>query len=106
MMDGQVAAIRRALDEAGFTDLAIPAYSAKSASSFYDPFRDAAQSPPQFGDRKAYQMAPANLREALREVGSDIQEGADVVMVKPALPYLDAIHAVQESFSNRWRPTV
>ena len=100
MMDGQVAAIRQALDEAGFQDVAILAYAAKYASSFYGPFRDAAESPPQFGDRKTHQMDPANVREALREVALDIQEGADIVMVKPALPYLDVIRAVREHFAH------
>jgi porphobilinogen synthase len=98
MMDGRIGAIRTALDERGFDHIPIMAYSAKFASSFYGPFREAAESPPQFGDRKSYQMDPANLREALREVALDIQEGADIVMVKPALPYLDVIHAVKDSF--------
>ncbi len=98
MMDGQVAAIREALDGARFTDTSILAYSAKFASGFYGPFRDAAESPPQFGDRRSHQMDPANAREALREVELDIQEGADMVMVKPALAYLDVIHAVKERF--------
>jgi len=91
MMDGQVGAIRRALDEAGFPQVAIMAYSAKHASAFYGPFRDAAASAPQFGDRRGYQMDPANAREAAREIAVDIAEGADIVMVKPALPYLDVI---------------
>jgi len=99
MMDGRVGAIRQALDDREFTHIPIMAYSAKFASAFYGPFREAAQSPPQFGDRKSYQMDPGNLREALREVALDIQEGADIVMVKPALPYLDVIHAVRESFN-------
>ena len=98
MMDGQVMAIREALDAARFTDLPILAYSAKFASGFYGPFRDAAESPPQFGDRRSHQMDPANIREALREVELDIQEGADMVMVKPALAYLDVIRAVRERF--------
>jgi len=98
MMDGQVGAIRRALDDAGFTQLPIMAYAAKYASQFYGPFRDAAQSPPQFGDRRSYQMDPANARMALREVALDIQEGADIVMVKPALPYLDIIRQVRDRF--------
>ncbi len=98
MMDGQVAAIREALDGARFTDTPILAYSAKFASGFYGPFRDAAESPPQFGDRRSHQMDPANVREALREVELDIQEGADMVMVKPALAYLDVIRAVKERF--------
>ncbi len=95
MMDGRVGAIRGALDHAGFVDVAILAYSAKYCSAFYGPFRDAAQSAPQFGDRRSYQMDPANAREALREVALDIEEGADMVMVKPALPYLDVLHAVR-----------
>ena len=98
MMDGRVGAIRQALDDRGFTQIPIMAYSAKFASAFYGPFREAAESPPQFGDRKSYQMDPGNLQEALREVALDIQEGADIVMVKPALPYLDVIHAVRDSF--------
>lgn len=98
MMDGRVAAIRQALDDKEFTHIPIMAYSAKFASAFYGPFREAAESPPRFGDRKSYQMDPGNLREALREVALDIQEGADIVMVKPALPYLDVIYAVRDSF--------
>ena len=98
MMDGRVAAIRTALDGAGFTDTAILSYAAKYASAFYGPFREAADSAPQFGDRRGYQMDPANVREALREVRLDVAEGADIVMVKPALPYLDVIRAVRESF--------
>lgn len=98
MMDGQVGAIRRALDAAGFTQVAILAYAAKYASNFYGPFRDAAQSPPRFGNRKGYQMDTANAREALREVALDIQEGADIIMVKPALAYLDVIRQVREAF--------
>jgi len=98
MMDGRVGAIRRALDQAGFPDVPIMAYSAKFASALYGPFRDAAESPPQFGDRRSYQMDPANAREALREIALDIEEGADMVMVKPALPYLDIIHAAYERF--------
>jgi len=97
MMDGRVAAIRHALDGAGFADTAILSYAAKYASAFYGPFREAADSAPQFGDRRGYQMDPANVREALKEVRLDIAEGADVVMVKPALPYLDVIRAVRES---------
>ena len=97
MMDGRVGAIRRALDAAGFADTAILAYAAKYASAFYGPFREAADSTPQFGDRRGYQMDPANVREALREVRLDVEEGADMVMVKPALPYLDVIKAVRES---------
>jgi porphobilinogen synthase len=98
MMDGRVGAIRRALDEAGFTQVGIMAYSAKYASAFYGPFREAAGSAPQFGDRRAYQMDPPNVREALREVELDIGEGADIIMVKPALAYLDVIRAVRERF--------
>jgi len=96
MMDGRVGAIRRALDAAGFAETPVLAYAAKYASAFYGPFREAADSTPQFGDRRSYQMDPANLREALREVRLDIEEGADMVMVKPALPYLDVIRAVRE----------
>jgi porphobilinogen synthase len=91
MMDGRVAAIRAELDQAGYPELPIMAYAAKFASCFYAPFRDAAGSAPQFGDRQSYQMDPANLREAMREIALDIEEGADIVMVKPALPYLDVI---------------
>jgi porphobilinogen synthase len=91
MMDGRIGAIRTALDEAGYQDIAIMAYSAKYASAFYGPFREAAESAPQFGDRTTYQMDPANAREALDEILLDIDEGADIVMVKPALPYLDII---------------
>ncbi len=98
MMDGRVGAIRQTLDDQGFTHIPIMAYSAKFASAFYGPFREAAESPPQFGDRKSYQMDPANPQEALREVALDIQEGADIVMVKPALPYLDIIYAVRDAF--------
>jgi porphobilinogen synthase len=97
MMDGRVAAIRRALDGEGYADVAILSYAAKYASGFYGPFREAAGSAPQFGDRRGYQMDPANVREALREVRLDVEEGADIVMVKPALPYLDVIRAVRES---------
>ncbi len=95
MMDGRVAAIRQELDQAGFPDLPIMAYAAKFASCFYAPFRDAASSSPQFGDRQSYQMDPANTREALREIDLDIEEGADIVMVKPAMPYLDIIAAAR-----------
>ncbi len=95
MMDGRVASIRRALDGSGFASIPILAYSAKFASAFYGPFRDAAESTPRFGDRRSYQMDPANAREAMREVRSDIEEGADMVMVKPAMPYLDVIHRVR-----------
>jgi porphobilinogen synthase len=98
MMDGQVGAIRAALDAQGFTDTAILAYASKYASSFYGPFREAADSPPQFGDRRQYQMDPANAREALHEVALDVEEGADMVMVKPALAYLDIIRRVRERF--------
>jgi porphobilinogen synthase len=97
MMDGRVAAIRRALDGAGFDDTPILSYAAKYASAFYGPFREAADSAPQFGDRRGYQMDPANVREALREVRLDLEEGADIVMVKPALAYLDVIHAVRNA---------
>ncbi len=97
MMDGRVGALRQALDVAGYTDAPIMAYSAKYASAFYGPFREAAESAPQFGDRASYQMAPSNAREALREVELDIQEGADIVMVKPALAYLDVLARVKES---------
>jgi len=97
MMDGQVAAIRTALDDAGHVDVAILAYAVKYASAFYGPFRDAAQSAPAFGDRRAYQMAPPNAREALREAKLDEDEGADMLMVKPAGPYLDILHRVRES---------
>jgi porphobilinogen synthase len=96
MMDGRVGAIRQALDEHGFQQIPIMAYSAKFASGFYGPFREAAGSTPQFGDRRSYQMDPANVREALREVDLDIAEGADVVMVKPALAYLDVIRQVRD----------
>ncbi len=98
MIDGMVGAIRTALDEKGFTNTPILSYAAKYSSSFYGPFRDAVESSPQFGDRKAYQMDPANRREALREVELDVEEGADIIMVKPALPYLDIIREVKD----RW----
>jgi porphobilinogen synthase len=98
MMDGRVAAVREALDDRGFPSTPIVAYSAKYASAFYGPFREAAESAPAFGDRRGYQMDPANVREALRECELDVAEGADVVMVKPALPYLDVIRAVREEF--------
>ena len=98
MMDGRVAAIRGALDERGFEKVAIMSYAAKYYSVFYGPFRDAAQSAPKFGDRRSHQMDPANAREALREVEQDIDEGADIVMVKPALPYLDVITRVKDTF--------
>ena len=96
MMDGRVAAIRNALDDEGLTDTSIMAYSAKFASAFYGPFREAAESAPAFGDRRSYQMDPANGEEAVREALLDIEEGADIVMVKPALPYLDVVHAVKQ----------
>lgn len=99
MMDGRVAAIRSELDLAGYPELPIMAYAAKFASCFYAPFRDAAGSAPQFGDRQSYQMDPANRREALREIALDVEEGADIVMVKPALPYLDVIAAARAQTS-------
>ncbi|HEY7436057.1 MAG TPA: porphobilinogen synthase [Methylomirabilota bacterium] len=98
MMDGRVAAIREGLDESGFPETPIMAYSAKYASAFYGPFREAADSTPQFGDRRSYQMDPANAMEAMREVALDVDEGADIVMVKPALPYLDVIARVKGEF--------
>jgi len=98
MMDGRVGAIRQALDKEGLTNVPIMAYSAKYASGFYGPFRDAAGSTPKFGDRKSYQMDAPNVREALREIALDIEEGADIVMVKPALPYLDVITRAHEQF--------
>ena len=98
MMDGRVAAIRDKLDDHKFENLPILAYAAKYSSAFYGPFREAAQSTPQFGDRRSYQMDPANAREALKEVALDLEEGADMVMVKPALPYLDVIRRVREKF--------
>jgi porphobilinogen synthase len=97
MMDGRVGAIREALDDAGFTDVQIMSYAAKYASAFYGPFRDAVDSAPAFGDRRGYQMDPANGDEALREVLLDVEEGADMVMVKPALPYLDVVRRVKEA---------
>jgi porphobilinogen synthase len=97
MMDGRVGAIRTALDGSGFSDTPILSYAAKYASAFYGPFREAADSAPQFGDRRGYQMDPPNVREALREARLDVGEGADIVMVKPALPYLDVIRAVREA---------
>jgi porphobilinogen synthase len=96
MMDGRVAAIRETLDEHHFENVAILSYAAKYCSGFYGPFREAAQSAPQFGDRRSYQMDPANAREALKEVALDLEEGADMIMVKPALPYLDIIRRVRE----------
>jgi porphobilinogen synthase len=98
MMDGRVAAIRRALDEASFINIPILSYAAKFASGFYGPFREAADSAPQFGDRRTYQMDGANLREAMREIEADIEEGADMIMVKPAMPYLDVIAAARDRF--------
>jgi len=98
MMDGRVAAIRDALDAEGFAEVPIMSYAAKYASAFYGPFREAAESTPQFGDRRSYQMDPANRREALKEVALDIEEGADIVMVKPAMTYLDIISDVRETF--------
>jgi porphobilinogen synthase len=98
MMDGQIAAIREGLDEAGYDSTPIMAYSAKYASCFYGPFREAAESAPQFGDRKTYQMDPANGDEAIREIQLDVAEGADIIMVKPALPYLDIIRRAREEF--------
>jgi porphobilinogen synthase len=98
MMDGRIGAIRRALDERGFEQVAIMSYSAKYCSAFYGPFRDAADSAPQFGDRRSYQMDPANATEAMREIALDLDEGADIVMVKPALPYLDIISRAKAEF--------
>jgi porphobilinogen synthase len=100
MMDGRVRAIREALDGEWFDQVSILSYAAKFASCFYAPFREAADSSPKFGDRQSYQMDPANLREALREIGEDIREGADIVMVKPALPYLDVVHAARTAFDH------
>jgi porphobilinogen synthase len=98
MMDGRIGAIREALDEAGYDQTGIMSYAAKFASAFYGPFREAAESPPQFGDRRGYQMDPANGNEALREAALDVEEGADIIMVKPALPYLDILWRVRERF--------
>jgi porphobilinogen synthase len=98
MMDGRVAAIRKALDEARFESTPILSYAAKFSSAFYGPFREAADSAPQFGDRRSYQMDGANIREAMREIALDIEEGADMVMVKPAMPYLDVIAAATKRF--------
>ncbi len=100
MMDGRVGAIRSALDDAGYPDVPIMSYAAKYASAFYGPFREAAESAPKFGDRRAYQMDPPNIREALKEVALDVEEGADILMVKPALPYLDVVRAVRERFDR------
>ena len=99
MMDGMIAAIREGLDGAGMTNIPILSYAVKYASAYYGPFREAADSAPQFGDRRSYQMDPPNVREALREAELDIEQGADMLMVKPALPYLDVIHAVRENFN-------
>lgn len=99
MMDGRVAAIRQGLDAAGFTRIPILSYAAKYASAFYGPFREAAESAPQFGDRRSYQMDPANSREALREIALDVEEGADMIMVKPAGPYLDIIRLARDQFN-------
>jgi porphobilinogen synthase len=98
MMDGRVAAMRKALDESGFPNTPILAYAAKYASAFYGPFREAAESTPQFGDRRSYQMDPANAREAMREIELDLEEGADMIMVKPAMPYLDIIRLARDRF--------
>ncbi len=98
MMDGQVCAVREMLDDEGYEDIPVMAYSAKYASCFYGPFREAAEGAPQFGDRRSYQMDPPNSREAIREVALDIEEGADIIMVKPALPYLDIIRRVKDEF--------
>jgi porphobilinogen synthase len=98
MMDGRVAAMRKALDGAGFVNTPILSYAAKYASVFYGPFREAAESAPQFGDRRSYQMDPSNGREALREIALDLEEGADMIMVKPALAYLDIIQAARQRF--------
>ena len=98
MMDGRVAAMRKALDESGFANTPILAYAAKYASAFYGPFREAAESTPQFGDRRSYQMDPANAREAMREIELDLEEGADMIMVKPAMPYLDIIRHARDRF--------
>jgi porphobilinogen synthase len=100
MMDGRIGAIRDALDANGFTDTGIMSYAAKFASVFYGPFRDAAESPPQFGDRRTYQMDSANANEALREVALDVDEGADIIMIKPALPYLDVLWRARERFGK------
>jgi porphobilinogen synthase len=100
MMDGRVGAIRRALDEGGFEQVCIMSYAAKYASAFYGPFREAADATPQFGDRRSHQMDPANVDEALREIELDLQEGADIVMVKPAVPYLDVITRVKTRFGQ------
>ncbi len=98
MMDGRIQAIRQALDQAGFEELPIMSYAVKSASAFYGPFREAAESAPSFGDRKSYQMDPANLRQAMCEAQADLDEGADIIMVKPALPYLDVLRRIRDGF--------
>lgn len=100
MMDGRIGAIRKALDASGFENTGIMSYAAKFASVFYGPFREAAESPPQFGDRRTYQMDCANADEALREVALDIEEGADIVLIKPALPYLDLVWRVRSVLEN------
>src|SRR5260370_1516699 len=100
MMDGRIGAIREALDMNGFTETGVMSYAAKFASVFYGPFREAAESPPQFGDRRSYQMDFANAKEALREVALDVDEGADIVMIKPALPYMDILWRVRERFGK------
>ena len=100
MMDGRIGALREALDEGGYADVALLSYAAKFASGFYGPFREAAGSAPQFGDRRTYQMDPANAREAMREIEQDLNEGADAIMVKPALAFLDVIHAARERFDT------
>jgi porphobilinogen synthase len=99
MMDGRIGAIRTVLDQNGFEHLPILSYAAKYASVFYGPFRQAAESAPQFGDRRSYQMDPANQREAMREIALDIEEGADFIMVKPAMPYLDVIYRAKTEFA-------
>jgi porphobilinogen synthase len=100
MMDGRVAAIRKALDQSGFSNTPILSYAAKYASVFYGPFREAAESTPQFGDRRSYQMDPSNAREAMREIELDLEEGADMIMVKPAMPYLDIIRQARDRFDS------
>jgi len=100
MMDGRVGHLRQALDNEGYENIPIMSYAAKFSSGFYGPFRDAAESPPQFGDRRSYQMDPGNAREAMREIELDIEEGADIIMIKPALAYLDIIHAARENFDH------
>lgn len=100
MMDGRIAALREALDEAGFSHVSIMSYAVKYASGYYGPFRDAADSAPSFGDRRAYQMDPANAREAMKEVALDLAEGADIIMVKPALAYLDIVRRVRDAIDR------